>query len=722
MKKIILVLCLFLLLIPIASAQLPYWIKGTSEVYVKVPTIEASGDTVLTIEKTGSYVPNGDDTFLIFDDFPGSSLNASKWNSGGTGAVFSVASGALTMKSTSYRGNYNIDSSVYFATAPTNYFIEALIKSNTNQYRGCQLGLYNISETTNRAFRGIRYHHDYATGDETYVKRAGSATVSEGTAYLSSTAYQTWTSYATSTTTYGLITGTTSGDSTRSVGVVPAASQMPVFFSCGDDYGTNYGLNVDYIFARNYADILPTVAVTDEGTYYEVTITNTGSELTDYEILIDAADLGTVTNTESLEVLEEIPQVIIDNSTLNMTSDGGCTAWAGTSVSTDGTITTDGLYTVVNFSSNGTFNVTGELTNLSVLMVAGGAGGGSGGGAGGGGGGAGGLIYKNANYTLSNGNYNIVVGEGGTGTDIYSTKAENGGDSTFDSLTAVGGGYGGNHNAAGATWDDGNDGGSGGGTSYDAGTVGQGTAGQGNNGGLFVVTSSNSGGGGGGASAVGAAGAQYAGGAGGIGTSIDINGAAIYYAGGGAGGTNTAASSVGLGGLGGGGNGEWRDNTIATAGTDGLGGGGGGHTAWAPGASPTNDGGDGVVIIRYLTSLTGLGDKTIPCNTTDGTPTVTFDTNIAGSCSLRNVAGNYSLSHICGTTGSTSHVCTVYDADKLSYGLNNLYASCSDGTTNVTTGAMSINMTAGTPEYISCVSNVGYGCGLKITNNCAVTI
>jgi hypothetical protein len=97
-------------------------------------------------------------------------------------------------------------------------------------------------------------------------------------------------------------------------------------------------------------------------------------------------------------------------------------------------------YRVHKFTTVGTFSFT-AYTSLSVeyLVV---AGGGSGGynilGGGGGGGGAGGLLSGSTN--LSNGSYQVTVGTGG----IYVLGAgQNGGNSVFNSITAIGGGGGG---------------------------------------------------------------------------------------------------------------------------------------------------------------------------------------------------------------------------------------------------------------------------------------
>lgn len=117
------------------------------------------------------------------------------------------------------------------------------------------------------------------------------------------------------------------------------------------------------------------------------------------------------------------------------------------------------------------------------------------------------------------------------------------------------------------------------------------------------------------------------------------------------------------------------------------------------------------------------------CNTTDGTPTLTFTTNRAANCSIRastssgesfpSFNSNFSFS----TTGGTTHIGTVYFADRLAFGQNYLYASCTDGG-NATSGALAINMTAGEggAGLIDCIKVLGTGCSVAITDSCAAIL
>lgn len=247
---------------------------------------------------------------------------------------------------------------------------------------------------------------------------------------------------------------------------------------------------------------------------------------------------------------------------------------------TGGTITTIDVggrdYRVHTFTSSGTFEVTGVGNSggsFEYLLV---AGGGSGGGSscttnrGGGGGGAGGLLSGTATASVQS--YPVVIGSGGAQV-ACEVSGNNGQDSTFNGLTAVGGGGGGSAGAGGKSGGSGGGGGDGypsSGQSGGAGTSGQGFAGGGSTGATFSI--GTYGGGGGGATGVGGTGAESVPGTSGPGLTSEISGTSVEYAKGGGGGTGGA----GVNGRGNGGR-------------------GGGDNDGDPGLA----GGDGVLIIRY---------------------------------------------------------------------------------------------------------------------------
>jgi hypothetical protein len=253
-------------------------------------------------------------------------------------------------------------------------------------------------------------------------------------------------------------------------------------------------------------------------------------------------------------------------------------------------------YRVHRFATTGTTNFVvsspGSWNQFEYLIVAGGGGGewtGSGGGAGG---------MLEGVVSLSPGTYPVVVGAGGVGGVYLGVASGQGGNSSFNSIVASGGGRGVTHgNQNGVA------GGSGSGSTIrPSGTLlsgGAGIAGQGFRGGNGFVESNWNGinGGGGGAGGVGFNAGPGTGlfGQGGPGRASTITGSSVFYAGGGAGG-DVNANFGSLGGIGGGGrsNGDTA-GSAATANTGGGGGGGGFTGTYWPGGA----GGSGVVIIRY---------------------------------------------------------------------------------------------------------------------------
>ena len=288
------------------------------------------------------------------------------------------------------------------------------------------------------------------------------------------------------------------------------------------------------------------------------------------------------TRTESFDV-----NAITDGIAEAATSRAFNIIVAGYIEATGGTITTYGSYRVHTFTNTGntTFTVN-ETLSCDILVVAGGGGGGAWDNRSSGGGGAGG--YRTASgHTVTPQGYTVVVGSGGTGGDQNSgTK---GSDSTFDTITATGGGFGGGNPAGtGGSGGGGNHGGCQGGS----GNEGNYTPAEGFDGGDGVGEYPYNGAGGGGASAAGANSSVASGStAGGAGATNDYRtGSNVTYAGGGGGGGGTAAA----GGVGGGGAGATSGTgTSGTANTGGGGGGGGGSSAIGGG------GGSGIVVIRY---------------------------------------------------------------------------------------------------------------------------
>ena len=271
-------------------------------------------------------------------------------------------------------------------------------------------------------------------------------------------------------------------------------------------------------------------------------------------------------------------------------------------------------YHVFNHPNSATFNVTGGPATVEVLIVAGGGSAGPGYNAGAGGGG----VVHHTQFTVSEQNYAVTVGDGAPGPAAPNT---NGGDSSFGGMTAKGGGGAGKYSSTNA--DPGGSGGGAEGTETTKGTGIQPTQNApftsetgfnqyGNPGGDGTTAGAYSAAGGGGAGAAGspAGPGPGAGGKGGDGQAIPgfeyplvglspitpqaySPGNNQYGAGGGGWGYSTQYG--GYRPQGGGGRGGNSVPSAEQAGLDGVGG-GAGNSYYNAG---DNSGGSGIVIIRY---------------------------------------------------------------------------------------------------------------------------
>ena len=312
----------------------------------------------------------------------------------------------------------------------------------------------------------------------------------------------------------------------------------------------------------------------------------------------------------------------------------------GTAKATGGNISYYGGKVIHTFVSSGEFINASPISDVEVVMIAGGGAGGTNIGSGGGAGG----FLQGTGFTFPNNTYTITVGSGGAGRTsrgpVAPTDASNTTISyTSGTWTAPRGGYGSSYPGIGAQ-----PGGSGGGGGSDTATGGSTNASPsttpigtltayGNAGG--TSTGSYQGSGGGGAGAGGSAGSTGTGGAGGDGRQLpstfhdprqspsDVSNPTPYqrggglgtpgpsggfwFAGGGGGSSYpTGAAPGGAGGAGGGGAGGTDSNNPTPS--DGVSavqntGSGGGGSGYSPTTQTTSgNGGSGIVLIAYPTS------------------------------------------------------------------------------------------------------------------------
>jgi fibronectin-binding autotransporter adhesin len=373
---------------------------------------------------------------------------------------------------------------------------------------------------------------------------------------------------------------------------------------------------------------------------------------------------------------------IIINADITRSSTGGLILRSGTgSVSGTGTLYLSGATTLQvahgNTVSNniviGTEGATIKLydqLDVQVLIVAAGGTGGGNGWAGGGGGG--GVIYGNTSLSAS-ATKSIYVGSYVSGAVSGTNgRGNNGQNSSFDTVTALGGGGGAGYGWANESFTaSGAAGGSGGGAGEDNNpfqmsggaastqSVPSGWTAYGNSGGSSLNSSGvQAGAGGGGAGSAGGSTSTFrVARNGGSGIAFDISGSSILYGGGGGGATCSGCGSTQGFGVDGGGNGGV--GGAGTAGTPNRGGGGGGSQN-----ASNAVGGSGTVIIRYAgTTSMGTGGTT-------------------------NISGNNTI-HTFNSTGSSSFVIN----QSFSATLTGIISGENSLTVNATGGTLTLNRT-----------------------------
>lgn len=268
-----------------------------------------------------------------------------------------------------------------------------------------------------------------------------------------------------------------------------------------------------------------------------------------------------------------------------------------------GTLIPSGAYDicVLDTVGSGSFVVSaaGASATIDVEVIAGAA---SGGGGQSGGGGASGGFCRHLARSITAGSYSYTVGAPGAGT---LTIGNNGSDSIYDTITAVGGGKGGypdgSPSAVGSPGGSGGGGGDdsvarAGGSSTQPGTSGGATC-FGFAGGSAYGAPPYNGGGGGSATEAGESAGILGGGKGGDGILSSIM-ATLYAAGGGAG-AGSSGANHGVGGLGGGGNaGSPLRGCEGQPGTS-YGSGGGGAGRSCTGSFLGGDGFKGAILLKY---------------------------------------------------------------------------------------------------------------------------
>ena len=308
----------FLLLTSVASAQFSYWIEGGNEtVWVNVSSIPV-GESEIQIVKLAGYAPSGADTFDFYDNFSVDSesdytvvetssrdsftydaindrMNFVAGGRDGQGQWMAQATSLDTMA---------IHGTVQFTTTPAdaydNKFGVGLVETLANSPEGYHLVLnkgYNsytsdgartnwMDNTSTTGNSDNPYTPDYSVLKDHVFKFELKY---NGTDFLASTEVDGTNTYTLNTTINVTDIGYfVLGDMYPDALYSPHASTSPGY--------------IDNVFLRKYVAEEPTVEITDEGSFYNVVITNDGDALENYTIALDGPSLDIVAYNDSLKI------------------------------------------------------------------------------------------------------------------------------------------------------------------------------------------------------------------------------------------------------------------------------------------------------------------------------------------------------------------------------------------------------------------------------------
>jgi len=121
-----------------SGTALDYWTQSYTSstnaiVWVEVDSLAANGDTTIYMyygNSSASTSSNGDNTFILFDDFSSDTIDSNKWTISGSSSFFSVVSGELQIG----EGNSGWNKSLYATNSITRSDLSFEMKYRWTRY------------------------------------------------------------------------------------------------------------------------------------------------------------------------------------------------------------------------------------------------------------------------------------------------------------------------------------------------------------------------------------------------------------------------------------------------------------------------------------------------------------------------------------------------------------------------------------------------------------
>jgi PKD repeat protein len=279
-----------------------YWIDANNDVWI--PLDIAEGQYLnFNVSKTAGYIPNGYGVFPFFDDFTGSSLNATNWDVKSNLGLATVSGGNISVLGGS-------DSSYYYwmvgktgAASGYSLMFRGNIPHLTGSDQTAQTG-WNDNLGLN-----IRDNFDFlgfGNSATDYIQAGDGVSNYDLHAMTGQLGFGTVSNYEvtrTASETKYYLNGTNIYNSSQ----IATGTWYPHIVA-----KNTATVTMDYMALRKYSATEPTVSIVDHGTYYAVNITS-DTTLTNYQLKMDGDSFGISSRADSLEFSNgEEPEPTID--------------------------------------------------------------------------------------------------------------------------------------------------------------------------------------------------------------------------------------------------------------------------------------------------------------------------------------------------------------------------------------------------------------------------
>lgn len=226
---------------------------ATTAIWTKVPSISTTGTTVYLYYGNSSAVStqNGNQVFLFFDDFAGSTINTSKWNN--TTGTITLSSGVASLGLNSHIANTNFDFRNYSAAALEGR-AKVLLTAQRANIGVISSSYFNMEEMGSHP----GFNHLWWNSGSTYKESGNDASAGSEEGWFGYTA--NWNRLSLKWISGTSVAFTSEGNSSTKVTNIPTTSSPVALNPNINNRGySSSGIDVDFIFVRKYAATEPSV-------------------------------------------------------------------------------------------------------------------------------------------------------------------------------------------------------------------------------------------------------------------------------------------------------------------------------------------------------------------------------------------------------------------------------------------------------------------------------